>query len=224
MTAPHPAPFSDAIIQRLSKIVHEYAGARTRVTVLDPFAGIGGIHKIPDILGNVDVYVDTYGIEREPAWACAHPRTREGSALDLPFKTDRFDFIVTSPCYGNRMADHHNAKDGSRRITYRHYYGEELHEDNAGTLQWGHVYRDFHKRAWVEAKRVLKPNGIFVVNISNHIRKGEVQHVVEWHLRALMDLGLLMERVEQIATPRMRNGANANLRVPCEHILVMRNG
>lgn len=225
MTAPHPAPFSDSIIERFALIVAEYAGARTRVRVLDPFAGVGGIHKIPELMKKLTVSptkVDTVGIELEPNWASAHSRTRVGSALKLPFRKPSFDFVMTSPCYGNRMADHHNAKDASKRITYRHYYGENLSNGSSAVMQWGNAYREFHLLAWIEAQRVLKHDGLFVVNISNHIRHGSVMPVVEWHLQTLLELGLRVERVEQVVTPRMKNGANADLRVPFEHILVMK--
>ncbi len=223
IVAPHPAPFTDVIIKRFAEIVDEYTRySQDTALVLDPFAGVGGVHKIPALIpSNGLLTVLTCGVEIEPNWAHAHSRTIVGSALNLPFEGP-FDFIVTSPCYGNRMADHHNAKDGSKRITYRHFYGKPLTEGSAAMMQWGHEYRWFHRAAWVEAKRVLTPGGIFAVNISNHIRKGQEMPVVEWHLETLLSLGLFVERVEQIATPRMRNGANAQLRVPFEHILVMR--
>lgn len=43
-----------------------------------------------------------------------------GDATSLPFPDEAFDAIITSPTYGNRMADHHDARDNSRRLTYRH--------------------------------------------------------------------------------------------------------
>ena len=43
-----------------------------------------------------------------------------GDATALPFADWTFDAVITSPTYGNRMADHHNAQDGSRRVSYRH--------------------------------------------------------------------------------------------------------
>jgi tRNA G10 N-methylase Trm11 len=212
------------IIEKFAHIVHDYAAAARTVRLLDPFAGTGGIHKIPDLLGPVDVHIQTYGLEIQPMWACAHQRTWVGNALDNGYDDNSFDFIMTSPCYGNRMADHHNAKDGSKRITYRHYYGEDLEEENAGTLQWTNPeYKIFHAAAWAESLRVLKRGGIFVVNISNHIRGGEEMPVVEWHLECLLKLGLFLEYTERVRTPRMRMGANAHLRVEYEHILVMRN-
>jgi len=90
-------------------------------------------------------------------------------------------------------------------------------------MRWGSEYRELHLRAWREVMRVLKPSGLFVVNVSNHIRKGTIQRVVEWHLEALLQLGLLLQAVEPVATPRMRLGANASVRVGCEHLIVVRN-
>ena len=139
-----------------------------------------------------------------------------------PFADESFGAVMTSPCYGNRMADHHEARDGSRRITYKHTLGHDLVEGNAGAMQWGDAYRDLHCRAWIEADRVLRSGGLLVVSVSNHIRRGRVQRVVEWHLETLLVLGLLVQAVEQIATPRMRFGANGSVRVGCEHLLIMR--
>src|SRR5690606_26606499 len=113
------------------------------------------------------------GIEIEPDWAKAHPCVQQGDATSLPFKNGRFRWIVTSPAYGNRLADKHNAQErckqcrgtgititaecpkcngtGRRvykRITYRHYLGHELHPNNTGGMQWGDVYRSMHEKIW----------------------------------------------------------------------------
>jgi ubiquinone/menaquinone biosynthesis C-methylase UbiE len=146
-----------------------------------------------------------------------HPRTLTGSALELPFPDESFDAIVTSPTYGNRLADHHDARDGSYRRSYRHCLGRPLHEGNAGAFQWGSAYREFHERAWTEALRVLRPEGTFVLNVSNHIRKGVERLVSEWHLTTLLNRGLRFVASEQIATPRYRYGSNRQ-RVQCEHV------
>jgi hypothetical protein len=128
---------------------------------------------------------------------------------------------MTSPTYGNRIADHRNAKDGSHRVSYKHTLGRDLTPGNSGAMQWGPAYGELHLLAWPESLRVL-PGGLMVVNVSDHIRKGEVQAVVEWHSHTLLDLGMMAERDEQIETPRMRRGANHQLRVEHEHLLVMR--
>ena len=133
-----------------------------------------------------------------------------------------FDAIATSPTYANRMADKHNAKDGSRRITYTHRLGRELHFENTGRLQWGFQYRFKHREIWRECIRVLKYAGIFIVNVSDHIRDGQQIPVVEWHITILKEFGLTLVEDIKVPTPRMGYGANRRLRVDCEHILVWR--
>ena len=205
-TIKHPAKFSDVLIEQIDKMVV------THSSVLDPFAGVGTIHKLHP-------RCETYGIEIEPEWANMHPRTIVGNALDLPFSNDTFDYVVTSPCYGNRMADHHNAKDSSRRMTYTHTLGRTLHDDNSGKMQWGKEYRSFHNTAWMEVRRVLKPYGNFILNISDHIRKGERVPVTSWHIETLRSLGFIMVNEIKIPTPRMRFGQNHAARIEYESII-----
>jgi tRNA G10 N-methylase Trm11 len=181
------------------------------VKVLDPFAGTGGIHKLSAR--------QTVGVELEPEWANQHPNTIIGNALNLPFPDASFDAIATSPTYGNRMADHHDAKEGSTRHTYKHTLGRNLTDTNSGAMQWGNTYRQFHRKAWAEAIRVLKPGGRLVLNISDHIRKGQPQGVNLWHVAALCELGLTFHEAVPIETKRQRHGANAHLRVGNEWII-----
>jgi tRNA G10 N-methylase Trm11 len=93
-----------------------------------------------------------------------------GDALALPFPDATFDAVVTSPTYGNRMADHHHARDGSLRYSYTHTLGRSLHPNNSGTLHWGAEYQRFHSLAWREVWRVVRPGGRFVLNIKDHVR------------------------------------------------------
>ena len=37
----------------------------------------------------------------------------------------------------------------------------------SAVLQWGQAYRDFHAAAWVEASRVFRPGGRFLLNIKD---------------------------------------------------------
>lgn len=206
----HPAKYSDSILEEMRDLLKDVTGM-----VLDPFAGTGKIHLLQrDNLRTV-------GIEIEPEWATLHPQTVVGNALHLPFADASFDAIVTSPTYGNRMADHHNAKDGSRRNTYKHAMGRDLHPNNSGQMQWGDKYRQFHEEAWVEANRVLKPGGVFILNISNHIRKGVEVDVTDWHVRTL-STHFSLEDVRTPSTPRLRHGSNSSVRVDFESVVRFR--
>src|SRR5690606_41371806 len=164
--------------------------------------------------------------EIEPEWAAQAPPWVEvhvGDAAAMTWAADgEFDAIVTSPTYGNRMADHHNARDGSRRYTYRHALGRPLHPANTGQMQWGDAYREAHRRIWAECIRVLRSGGVFVVNVKNHIRRGEIMRVSEWHAEELQRQGLQLVEWVGVECPGMRNGANARLRVSYEDVWVFR--
>lgn len=204
----HPAKFTTDLIDVISQSLDGYH------RVLDPFAGVGGIHQLqPDH--------ETVGIELEPEWADKHADTIQGNALSIPFDDDTFDAIATSPAYGNRMADNHDAKDAGSRNTYKHMLGRDLSEDNSGAMQWGQEYRDFHERAWKESLRVLRPDGRFVLNISDHIRDGERQHVAGFHVESLQRLGLSVIDIVPVATKRQGFGENRDKRLDAELIVVL---
>lgn len=208
MTA-HPAKFSDVILERIGELLATRHDEQ-RPLVLDPFAGTGKVHHLAGIAG--------IGVEIEREWATMHPRTIVGNALKLPFRPAVFDGIISSPCFGNRLADHHDARDRSYRHSYTHTLGRTLHPLSAGTLHWGPTYRHFHDWAWAECLRVLRPGGFVMINVSNHIRRHEVQPVVEWHLGWFLGHGCKFLELVPVETPRLRAGANSDARVSHEVI------
>lgn len=217
MTPSHPAKYTDTILTELAGILADEQARRGPIRVLDPMAGIGRIHTLAS-LGII-----TVGVELEPEWAEQHPDTLVGDALNLRFADATFSAIVVSPAYGNRLADSYAGDPkGSRRLTYRISLGRPLSPSNGGQLQWGSAYRAMHTAAWREADRVLRPNGLMVLNVSNHIRDGAEQLVAEFHLRTLLDLGHRLVEVRRVATPRHRHGQNHEARVDGELIIVTR--
>lgn len=206
--AKHPAKFSAPILDVLDRLVPDGV-------ILDPFAGTGRIHQLQRDGRH------TVGVEIEPEWAGMHPHTIVGDALHLPFADGWVDGICTSPTYANRMADHHDAKNGSKRMTYRHVLGRPLHPHNSGQLQWGEKYRDFHRAAWAEAVRVLKPDGHVILNVSDHIRRGKVVPVTDFHLETFAELGFKVANRTEVPTDRMGFGANRELRVDHEVVAVL---
>jgi hypothetical protein len=87
-------------------------------------------------------------------------------------------------------------------------------------MQWGEAYRTLHREVWQESVRVLKPGGLFVLNISDHVRGGKVMPVTAWHTSALADLGVIWKYRLPVETPRMRYGQNSALRVSHEDVYV----
>lgn len=210
----HPATYSDAILKTVAERV------RDATRVLDPFAGTGRVHELRELAG-----VDTIGVELEPEWAEKAPgMTIQGNALALPDdKIGKVDAIVTSPTYGNRMADSHEAKDDSVRLTYTHTLGRKLSEDNSGAMQWGEEYREFHRKAWAESIRVLSPGGRMVINIKDHIRGGVQQDVSAWHVDTLCrGFGMELVGIDVVPTRGLMAGANAETRTLAELIFTFR--
>jgi hypothetical protein len=235
LSKPHPATWSQPVLEAIS------ARLPSGAMVLDPFAGTGGLAALD--------HIHPVLVEVEPEWATQVI----GNTLALPFPSGTFLWVATSPCFGNRMADHHEAKDRckkchgtgcdpptaicddqlapagnckacggsglSRRHTYRHYLDRLPHPDSSALLQWGSEYRGFHLQAWREITRVCGRWAHLLLDISDHIRKGQVQPVTDWHQRALEGLGWLCLDRTPIAVRRQRHGANGDLRVDQEWLL-----
>lgn len=206
---PHPATYPAAVLDVIDRLLGP------AVRVLDPFAGVGGIHALRD-RGR-----ETWGVELEPEWAAASPWTIPGDARALPFGPATFDAVATSPAYGNRLADTYDGRDGSRRYTYRLALGRPLTVGNSGGLQWGPEYRALHRDAWAEAARVLTPAGRLVLNIKDHVRRGRRQYVTEWHLDALAALGFRLAETVEVPTRGIRHGRNHAARVEFETVALL---
>jgi hypothetical protein len=217
----HPAPFSDRILATIAARLVEQGPLDVLV---DPFAGTGRVHDLRHLAS----VARTIGVELEPEWAAKHPDTICGDALRLrevlaSVGVAQVDAVCTSPTYANRLADHHEARDDSVRLTYRHTLGRPLTDGNAGALQWGERYRVFHIAAWAEAVAVLRPGGVFVLNVKNHIRRGVEQRVVEWHVDELAHRhGLELLALDAVPTRGLAVGANATTRTPAEIVATFR--
>lgn len=225
MSVKHPAKYNDALIPVFAKLLKEHKAKN----VLDPMAGTGKIWDIRKhgYLGHITCN------EIEPEWADEARKNvvtgrsqdrsvvTEWDAADMGFDDGEFDAIVTSPTYGNRMADHHDAKDGSKRYTYKHMLGRDLNPENTGQMQWGEEYRRKHEAIWRECLRVLRPGGLMVVNVKDHYRNGRLQPVSLWHVTTLRRLGCSYRERIKVSTPGLRVGANAHSRVGHEDVWVL---
>ena len=215
----HPAKFSPSILDVIRDILSAHCIPES-ARILDPFAGVGRCHDLG--------WPGMVGVELEMPWC----REQEGPVVRadstaLPFRAHTFHAAVTSPTYGNRFADKHKAKDGSVRRSYTHDLrastGDEdyvLHPANTGGMKWGREYWRVHGAVYDEVWRVLVDGGLFVVNVSDHVRAKKVVRVVDWHRRALMARGFDVVDEVRVATPRLKYGENRDARVDGEVVIV----
>lgn len=220
----HPAKWTPAVLDRVAALVLLEQRQRDEpIGVLDPFAGVGRIHDLA-----VADKVVTVGVELEPEWAACRESTLCGDMLttvpQLVEATRRFHVVATSPCYGNRFADHHTPRDGSPRRSYKFSLRRDPSSGSAAVMQWGDDYRTFHLAALRVMVDALEPGGLLVVNMKNHVRGKQVQRVVEWWTTVMLVHGLALEQVIAVPvdTDRRYNGANGQARVGVEHVIVMR--
>lgn len=206
----HPAKYSDILLPVFDKYLPE-----DTTKILDPFAGTG---KLKSIRPNCVL------LEIEPEWAEINGAV-VGDATDMPFYNDCFAAICTSPTYGNRMADSfvdRQPQKKYKRNTYTHTLGRTLSENNSGRMQWGTKYKELHVKAWKECFRVLKNECVFILNISDHIRGGELIKVTQWHINTIENIGFTKIAHEKIVTKRQKFGRNGNLRADYESIVVFK--
>ena len=214
----HPAKFTDSFIPIFAKLLTGYDN------VIDPMGGTGKLSLIKDFGWNGSITIN----EIEPEWIDTSPHKDKIDSIsyfdasNTNYKNEQFDAICTSPTYGNRMADHHIAKDNSKRNTYTRTLGRQLSDGNTGKLQWGEEYRNKHIDIYKECYRILKTSGIFIINISNHIRKGEEIDVCGWTKQQINDIGFVLVDEIKINTPRLKFGANSNIRCKNEYIYIFK--
>lgn len=223
----HPAKFSDEIIDVIRDVIAKY----NIHTALDPFAGVGKIFDaIPEVAWT--------GIEIEQEWADQHPLIIHGDSIEVirhwmnvQSELWQFDAIITSPAYGNRMADQSMLPDRGAGLkytynTYAYKLGRVLNDNNGARYSWhgsqGKKYRLLHRKVWMLCVRLLAPGQYIILNVSNYKRDDKIEPVAQWHCDVLTGLGMeLVERVP-IKTKRNRQGANGDKRVRHEWVYVFR--
>ena len=208
----HPAVMGSHILDACKAFL-PFVGCR----VLDPFAGLGTTAKLlPEY--------DVVGVEIEKEWADQYEKTICDDSLIVVPTLEKFDAVLTSPTYGNRMADDFEASDKSKRITYRHKLGRKLSEGTTSNLHYGRKnkkYEDLHSKIWKVCVDSLNDNGVFILNCKDFISSGTVMEVTQWHIETLAGYG--MSVVESIRVPSrgMRFGSNSQKRIDYENVVCL---
>jgi tRNA G10 N-methylase Trm11 len=206
----HPAVMGPHILEVCKRYLPA-EGSR----VLDPFAGVGTTAKL------LPTY-EVVGVEIEREWAEQNESTICGDSLLVVPTLGSFDAILTSPTYGNRMADDFNAKEGSSRITYRHKLGRNLSANTTSNLHFGRKnqkYENLHRDIWKVCVDALREGGVFILNCKDFIANGEVKSVTSWHKSVLEDYGLSCVGEEKVFSKGMRFGANRDRRLNFEWVV-----
>lgn len=205
----HPAKFNPPILEAAWDLLKNDPPK----TILDPFAGMGGIVGLRRY-GYKGRYVLN---EIEHEWLQAAP---EGDFITkilgdwLLYNGPIVDCIVTSPTFGNRLADHFHSKDGSYRANYRNALGRQPSSGSSAIMQWGSAYRDFHFAAIGRMGASVVPGGRLVLDMSDHIRNHKRQRVCRWWRDTLRDFGWTLCDYRFVTVKRFRRGENYQVRVP----------
>jgi hypothetical protein len=211
----HPAPFTESIIDRLEVLIPKHIPP-DRV-IHDPFGGEGvRLGKLCDKLGYTFSGTDLEN------WRGGDERVIEGDATYawsyplVPYA------VVTSPTYNNGCNDHFEAKDDSRRLTYRDRAGHALHDNNTG--RWsGRSSKKAEAQYWkLTRKSVVHWPNIAIVNVKDSVRStwdGGIYPLVQLWTELLEEFGYQVD-AEEVKCPGWRFGQNSDKRLQTESILV----
>jgi SAM-dependent methyltransferase len=221
-TCGFPASYSAEILESIRRLTPANA-----VRILDPFAGPNGIARLQDTLGTFSNSTGRryLGVEIEPEWAKQGVDTIVGDATKLREMPGVVafapDMVVTSPPYGNRMADQYlgDAK-GSRRHTYAIALGRTLDYGSMARYQWGPRYQTIFSEGVREIYGILPVGGHFILNIANHYRKHQLQLVVPWAVERVLARPFELRSWDSVKARKMRHGENHEVRDDYEQVFL----
>jgi hypothetical protein len=207
---PHPAKYSKELLPYLAK--HSYG------VCLDIMGGTGRIGLLKEIN---PLITKTISNELEKEWAIQGIENKVdeiiiGDAKNLKLSVD---CIITSPPYGNRMAD--NFKPSKPSSMRKLYAGDLGRTPSNGSVCCKHFNRGYEEIIKEIYDNVIKnvQHDLFILNVSNFIRKFKEVDVISWYLNYFKENGYYLKYRYDIVTRRQRGvGANAHLRVPTEFI------
>jgi len=209
---PHPAKFSDVLLDHIIDMIpHDIDW------ITDPMAGVGKITQLSDDF----LY---HCNELEPEWGSQIEAdiVTIGDARDMEINPK--SIIVTSPPYGNRMADCFVSKrPSSMKGRYAGDLGRRLSDGNTGSLHFGPQYVKVITDIYESLFSKMVSGQFFLLNISNFIRAKKEVNVVGFYLKLFSDSNFILSDFVNVSTPRDRGrGANADLRVDHEVLILWR--
>lgn len=224
---------ADLIAQRLASLGYsatQYRRSRDRHSLID-FYIPGGFPETLKVLGELrperlikklnDGFVENRTIQPWPVQVVAVEPV--GIKTIQSIKTSTGTYIGEGFLMHN--TDHHNAKDKSKRHTYKHYLGRDPSPESSATLGWGKEWKKFHREGFRLMQRVVRPNGLIILDSKNHFTdRGATEHFVnEWVIRTLNKMGMPLLQVRPVFARGLRHGKNYNERADRHLIIAMLN-
>lgn len=242
---PHPAPFSKVILDRLREMLAEEEGVRA----LDPFGGTGRVLcALPSGSAATIIEIEESYVIEGMDWLqelAPHPGRMLKAHYDVPGyarpvkyewiigdsrkvlrrRKGTYNWLITSPTYGNRFSDGYRAKEGTVCRSYAQSKGGPLEKANTGRFKFmSPEYQTLNAEVMAAAIERMEPGGNILINVSDFYRtakKGEQPKrvgVVAWWIELMSDLGCPLYSAEPVKTRRFKKGENRH-RVDYEMIL-----
>ena len=181
----------------------------------------GTLERLKTLESRENGWHQVWGVELEPEWVDGYSsmRLKQGDARDMHFFEDEFfDVIVCSPSYGNRDSDRTGDWwDNADRKTYAAALGRNVSPDSLCVPFEHPMYTIGHTLAWAESTRVLKTGGLFVLNVKNHIKNGQIVRCSQWHREVLRDL-LRYKEIDDTSIPTKGRLSGENYEVRAEDV------
>ena len=210
----HPAKFSNELLPIIAKYCYG--------DIVDIMGGTGKV----GLLKNYNSLIKSVcSNEIEEEWA--NQGTANGVDVvvigDARFITGKFDCIVTSPPYGNRMADNFKpGKPDSMRSRYAGDLGRTPTKGSTSCSQFGDKYTNEMADIYENVFKNVEFD-LFILNVSNFIRQFKEVDVIGWYRDFFLSRNFVLVAEEKVKTRRHRGvGANSHLRVETESVLVFK--
>lgn len=212
----HPAKWSREILAAIAPTLKAW-----RLPVHDPFAGTG--QRLGELCDALELPFT--GTEIEPEFA-RDQRVTPGDSTDAATYPTGAYCVVTSPAYPNGMADHFKATSLDRN-TYRQALAKRLghdrplHTNNMGRYGLRYGDRQLARHYSIARQCVRWWPDRAIVNIKDFFYKRTEIHptVARWQ-QILTDHDYLIVDEIPVKTPGQKKGANRDLRVDHEMVLV----
>jgi len=162
---------------------HVAGNAEVFPQVLDLHVPIGS--KVADVTYGKGVFwrdipkdaYDVYGTDLEPEKS---PTGKSVDCRDLPYEDDSFDCVVLDPPYAEGFFRRNTdmLAGNSSHTTFREAYSNGEVLDTKGS-KYHQAVLDLYCDAGVEARRVLKDDGVFVVKVQDEVSANtqELTHI-----------------------------------------------